>query len=95
MRSPFKLKDKWALCPEEACFQLTVELAVPLETILLQCDVPIELLEADSNVAIVSRTPPAPGATGLLATYRCQEVRRTTPCCCGGLQARRSQGRGV
>jgi len=34
--------------------------------------VPIELLEADSNVAIVSTTPPAPGSAGVLATYRCQ-----------------------
>ena len=40
---------------------------------LLQSDVPVELLDAESNVAIVSRTETA-GATGLLATYRCQEA---------------------
>jgi len=52
------------------------------------------LLEADSNVAIVSRTTPSPGASGLLATYRCQEVTnrlevrvRTTEGRYGNLQA--------
>ena len=69
----FKINDKWALCPEEACYQLHIELNMPLETILLQSDVPVGLLEAESNVAIVSRTDAA-GSTGLLATYRCQEA---------------------
>jgi len=68
----FKMNDKWTLKPEDACYQLHVELSMPLETVLLQCDVPIELLDADSNVAIVSLTPPAPGSAGVLATYRCQ-----------------------
>ena len=68
----FKINDKWALSPEEACYQLHIELNMPLETVLLQSDVPVELLEAESNVAIVSRTDAA-GSTGLLATYRCQD----------------------
>jgi len=68
----FKMKDKWTLKPEDACYQLHIELSMPLETVLLQCDVPIELLDVDSNVAIVSRTPAAPGSTSVLATYRCQ-----------------------
>lgn len=50
--------------------QLHLEISMPIDTVLLQCDVPVELLEADSNVAIVSVTPPAPGSTGVLATYR-------------------------
>ena len=59
---------------------------MPIDTILLQCDVPIELLDADSNAAIVSRTP-SEGA-GLLATYRCQEpVNRLEMC------VRTSEGR--
>jgi len=83
-----KLKDKWALSAEAACYQLHLELTVPLETVLLQSDVPVELLEADSNVAIVSMTPQEEGSTGLLATYRCQEVTNRLE-----LHVRTSEGR--
>jgi len=82
----FKLNDKWALSADEACYQLHLELTVPLETVLLQCDVPVELLEADSNVAIVSHTKTEGG--GLLATYRCQEVTSRLE-----LRVRTSEGR--
>jgi len=82
----FKMNDKWALNAEEARYELNVELSMPIDTILLQCDVPVELLEADSNLAIVSRT--ASAAPGLLATYRCQErVNRLEMC------VRTSEGR--
>jgi len=82
-----KLKDKWNLSPEEACYKLQLELTVPLEMVLLQSDVPVELVEADSNVAIVSRTPVDTGV-GLLATYRCQEVTNRLE-----LRVRTSEGR--
>ena len=82
----FKMNDKWALNAEEARYELNVELSMPIDTILLQCDVPVELLDADSNAAIVSRTTSA--APGLLATYRCQErVNRLEMC------VRTSEGR--
>ena len=72
----FKINDKWALSPDEAFYQLHIELNMPIETVVLQSDVPVELLEADSNVAIVSRTPlpGGQGSSGLLATYRCQDA---------------------
>eukprot|EP00966_Prymnesium_polylepis_P327093 7382958-Prymnesium_polylepis.2 len=47
----FKMNDKWTLKPEDACYQLHVELSMPLETVLLQ---------------VTRRTPPQTGlATGL------------------------------
>ncbi len=55
---------------------------------LLQCDVPIELLEADSNAAIVSRSPTSAGSMGVLATYRCQESANRLE-----MAARTSEGR--
>ena len=65
---------------------MPVQLSMPIDTILLQCDVPVELLDADSNAAIVSRT--SSGGNGLLATYRCQErVNRLEMC------VRTSEGR--
>jgi len=81
----FKMNDKWALNADEARYELNVELSMPIDTILLQCDVPVELLDADSNAAIVSRTDTG---SGLLATYRCQErVNRLEMC------VRTSEGR--
>ena len=47
---------------------------MPLECILLQSDVPVELLDVESNQAVVSKTPPPDGQSGLLATYRLQEA---------------------
>lgn len=41
-----KLQDKWALASADACYTLSLELAVPLEGVLLQSDVPVTLLEA-------------------------------------------------
>ena len=81
----FKMNDKWALNADDARYELSIELSMPIDTVLLQCDVPVELLDADSNAAIVSRTP---SASGLLATFRCQEsVNRLEMC------VRTSEGR--
>ena len=89
----FKMNDRWALNADEARYELHIELSMPIDTILIQCDVPIELLGEDSN-AIVSRTPPPPGSSAVLVTYRCQEptnrlqlAMRTTEGRYGALQA--------
>ena len=54
--------------------QLHIELSMPLECILLQSDVPVELLDVESTQAVVSKPPPPDGQSGLLATYRLQEA---------------------
>ena len=82
----FKMIDRWALNAEEARYELHIELSMPIDTVLLQCDVPIELIDADTNSAIVSRTPSAAG--GVLATYRCQEPTNRLQVC-----LRTSEGR--
>ena len=50
-----------------------IELSMPLECILLQSDVPVELLDVESNQAVVRR-PRRPTVTGPLAMYRLQEA---------------------
>jgi len=45
------------LC-QGACYKLNIELAVPLEGVLLQCDVPVELLDTETNGAIMSKSQP-------------------------------------
>ena len=69
-----KLKDKWTLSPDEACYKLSLELALPLEGVLLQCDVPVEMVDHEANGAIASRSPAPDGRPGVLISYRCQEV---------------------
>lgn len=59
---------------EEACCILAIEASKPIFTVALQCDSPLELLDMDSNIAILSKTDPNPKFPDkLLATYRCQE----------------------
>lgn len=85
MSADFKLKDKFVL-DASACWILTIELDCPIETVALQCDVDVELIDVESNISIVSRskvdgdgstpggapTTPSPAAGGskLLASYR-------------------------
>lgn len=59
---------------EDACCILAVEASTSIFTVALQCDIPLELLDVDSNIAILSRTDTnSKSSHKLLATYRCQE----------------------
>eukprot|EP00803_Ostreobium_quekettii_P008434 evm.model.scf_181EXC.4 EVM.evm.TU.scf_181EXC.4 scf_181EXC:15301-18457(+) len=60
---------------EDAAHVLTVEVGASLFAVAVQCDVDIELLDTDSNIAILSRsTPSRQSGDKVLATYRCQEA---------------------
>lgn len=43
-----------SLSKEDASYLLSVEIPAPIEFVLLQCDVPIELLDVEKNTAVVS-----------------------------------------
>uniref|UniRef100_A0A914XPM1 Bardet-Biedl syndrome 7 n=2 Tax=Plectus sambesii TaxID=2011161 RepID=A0A914XPM1_9BILA len=69
----FAINDRFVLTKEEAAYTLSIELIVPIDYILLQCDVPVDLLDVDKNSAVVSLTQCEPNSgNALLATYRCQ-----------------------
>lgn len=42
------------LSKEDASYTLSIEIAAPIEFVLLQCDVPIELMDIEKNTAVVS-----------------------------------------
>lgn len=86
--SDLKLRDKWTLCADEACYKLSLELAVPLEGVLLQCDVPVEMVETEAAGAIASLSPTPDGRPGLLVSFRCHEVTNRIE-----LRMRTSEGR--
>ncbi|XP_048827150.1 Bardet-Biedl syndrome 7 protein [Brienomyrus brachyistius] len=71
----FSINDKFALCQEDASYSLTLEVQTAIDNLLLQSDVPIDLLDVDKNSAVVSFSEcdsEQPNGNFLLATYRCQ-----------------------
>ncbi|KAG2424531.1 hypothetical protein HXX76_014412 [Chlamydomonas incerta] len=74
MSAPFTVQDKCKLEADEACYVLTIESAVPIFTVAIQCNAALQMLDVPSNVAILSRSPPDEANGNLtLATYRCQD----------------------
>jgi Bardet-Biedl syndrome 7 protein len=69
--SHFNVNDRFVLNKELACYTLSLELVVPIEYVLLQSDVNVELIDVERNSAVISLTPPE-SENQLLAVYRCQ-----------------------
>ncbi|XP_078396201.1 BBSome complex member BBS7 isoform X2 [Cetorhinus maximus] len=69
----FNVNDKFTLNRDDASYSLTVEVQTAIDNVLLQSDVPIDLLDVDKNSAVVSFSGcDAENGNFLLATYRCQ-----------------------
>ncbi|KAL4641776.1 Bardet-Biedl syndrome 7 protein [Arapaima gigas] len=70
----FSVNDKFTLCQDDASYSLTLEVQTAIDNLLLQSDVPIDLLDVDKNSAVVSFSECDSESNGnfLLATYRCQ-----------------------
>uniref|UniRef100_A0A8D3DIY0 Bardet-Biedl syndrome 7 n=1 Tax=Scophthalmus maximus TaxID=52904 RepID=A0A8D3DIY0_SCOMX len=70
----FSINDKFTLCQDDASYSLTLEVQTAIDNLLLQSDVPIDLLDVDKNSAVVSfsECDSEPNGNFLLATYRCQ-----------------------
>lgn len=57
----FPINDKFSLSKEDAAYTLSIELQIPVDYVLLQSDVPVDLLDVEKNSAVVSLTPCPPG----------------------------------
>uniref|UniRef100_A0A8D2JDF9 Bardet-Biedl syndrome 7 n=1 Tax=Varanus komodoensis TaxID=61221 RepID=A0A8D2JDF9_VARKO len=70
----FSINDKFTLNRDDASYSLVLEVQAAIDTVLLQCDVPIDLKDVDKNSAVVSVVDceSEPNGNFLLATYRCQ-----------------------
>lgn len=69
----FNINDKFVLNREDASYTLSLELQTPIDNVLLQSDVPVDLLDVEKNSAVVSYSACNPEEGNfLLATYRCQ-----------------------
>ncbi|KAK6298582.1 hypothetical protein J4Q44_G00316370 [Coregonus suidteri] len=71
----FNVNDKFTLCQDDASYSLTLEVQTAIDNLLLQSDVPIDLLDIDKNSAVVSFSEcdsEKLNGNFLLAMYRCQ-----------------------
>ncbi|XP_066505486.1 Bardet-Biedl syndrome 7 protein isoform X2 [Hoplias malabaricus] len=70
----FSINDRFTLCQDDASYSLTLEVQTAIDNLLLQSDVPIDLLDVDKNSAVVSfsECDSEPNGNFLLVTYRCQ-----------------------
>uniref|UniRef100_A0A915IC27 Bardet-Biedl syndrome 7 n=1 Tax=Romanomermis culicivorax TaxID=13658 RepID=A0A915IC27_ROMCU len=69
----FPINDNFTLNKEDASYTLTIELQSPVDYVLLQSAIPLDLLDVEKNAAVVSTTPcPTGTPNALLATFRCQ-----------------------
>lgn len=70
---PFNINDRFLLSHDDASYTLSIEVQMPIDTILLQSNVPVDLLDVEKNSAVVSYSAcDAESGNFLLATYRCQ-----------------------
>ncbi|KAB7495673.1 Bardet-Biedl syndrome 7-like protein [Armadillidium nasatum] len=69
----FSVHDKMTLSRSDASYLLTLEVQTAIDNVLLQSDVPVDLLDVERNSAVVSYSTCDPESGNyLLATYRCQ-----------------------
>nr|XP_018917653.1 PREDICTED: Bardet-Biedl syndrome 7 protein homolog [Bemisia tabaci] len=70
---PLSIRDKLTFCKEDTSYQLTLEVETTIDNVLVQADLPIELMDIDKNSAVVSHSAcDAESGNYVLATYRCQ-----------------------
>lgn len=68
-----QINDKFTLNKNDASYTLNLECQTAIDNVLLQSDVPVDLLDVDKNSAVVSYSATDPeNGNFLLATYRCQ-----------------------
>ncbi|XP_033106003.1 Bardet-Biedl syndrome 7 protein homolog isoform X2 [Anneissia japonica] len=69
----FNINDHFTLNRDDASYNLSIEVQVAIDNVLLQSDVPIDLLDVERNSAVISYSAcDTENGNFLLATYRCQ-----------------------
>ncbi|XP_071950481.1 BBSome complex member BBS7-like [Antedon mediterranea] len=69
----FNINDHFTLNKDDASYNLSIEVQVAIDNVLLQSDVPIDLLDVEKNSAVISYSAcDSENGNFLLATYRCQ-----------------------
>ncbi|KAK3915090.1 Bardet-Biedl syndrome 7 protein [Frankliniella fusca] len=67
------INHKLSLIREEAAYHLSLEAATPIDNVLVQSDVPVDILDVERNSAVVSFSDCEPESDNkVLVTFRCQ-----------------------
>ncbi|KAK5643844.1 hypothetical protein RI129_007689 [Pyrocoelia pectoralis] len=67
------IRDSMVQSKQDASYVLTLEVPTAIDNVLLQSNVPVDLLDVEKNSAVVSFSEAEPhNGNFLLATYRCQ-----------------------
>lgn len=67
----FTINEKFELNRDDASYMLSFETDVPIDNVLLQCDVPIDLLDSEKNTCVLSYSEcDENDGNFLLVTYR-------------------------
>ncbi|KAK0417251.1 hypothetical protein QR680_012905 [Steinernema hermaphroditum] len=70
----FSINDQFVLDKLNACYSLSIELIVPIDIIIVQSDVLLDLMDIEKSNAVVSKTmPPEGSGNAVLALIRCGE----------------------
>lgn len=73
----FEVHDRFLLNQDEAWYTLSIEIQVPIDHIMLQSNVPVDLQDVDKSSAVISYTSPdVENNNYLLATFRCHDTNR-------------------
>lgn len=69
----FGINDSFVLNRDDASYSLSIEVQTAIDVVMLQSNVPVDLLDSEKNSAVVSYSPCDPESGNyLLVTYRCQ-----------------------
>lgn len=52
----FQINDKFELSKDDASYTLSIDSDVPIDNVLLQCDIPIDLLDTNKNSCVLSHS---------------------------------------
>ena len=50
----FRVNDRFELNRDDATYNLTIESEIPIDNVLLQCDVILDVLDVEKNSAVMS-----------------------------------------
>jgi len=50
----FRVNDRFELNRDDATYNLTIESEIPIDNVLLQCDVILDILDVEKNSAVMS-----------------------------------------
>ena len=71
--APFSVNQKFELSREDSSYILAIETQVSLDVILLQSDVPVDIIDSEKSSAVKSNSECDPSEGNfLLVTFRCQ-----------------------